>query len=99
MAAEGAAAEEQEAVLLGLQSPAWDALELTPRARALLGYADRLTLRPASVSADDIAPLRAAGLDDRAIHDACAIVSYFAFVNRIADGLGVELEDGGGAQG
>lgn len=29
---------------------------------------------------------------DRAIHDACAIVAYFAFVNRIADGLGVDLE-------
>ena len=41
----------------------------------------------------DITSLREAGLDDRAIHDACAIVSYFAFVNRIADGLGVELED------
>jgi hypothetical protein len=33
------------------------------------------------------------GLDDRAIHDLCAIVAYFNFVNRIADGLGVELED------
>jgi alkylhydroperoxidase family enzyme len=40
----------------------------------------------------DIESLREVGLDDRAIHDACAIVSYFAFVNRIADGLGVELE-------
>jgi len=37
--------------------------------------------------------LRAAGFDDAAIHDACAIVAYFAFVNRTADGLGVELED------
>jgi alkylhydroperoxidase family enzyme len=44
------------------------------------------------VTADDVARLRAAGFDDRAIHDACAIVAYFAFVNRIADGLGVELE-------
>jgi alkylhydroperoxidase family enzyme len=41
----------------------------------------------------DIGRLRAAGFDDRAIHDLCAIVAYFAFVNRIADGLGVELED------
>jgi hypothetical protein len=28
-----------------------------------------------------------------AIHDVCAIASYYAFVNRIADGLGVELEE------
>ncbi len=40
----------------------------------------------------DAMALRTAGFDDRAIHDACAIVAYFAFVNRIADGLGVELE-------
>ena len=45
------------------------------------------------MGADDIGALRAAGLDDRAIHDACAIIAYFAFVNRIADGLGVELEN------
>lgn len=65
---------------------------LTARERALLAYADRLTLTPGDVTATDVHPLRAAGLDDRAIHDACAIVAYFAFVNRIADGLGVELE-------
>ena len=47
---------------------------------------------PSTIARDDIDALRAEGLDDRAIHDACAIVAYFAFVNRIADGLGVELE-------
>jgi uncharacterized peroxidase-related enzyme len=65
---------------------------LTPRERALLTYTDKLTLAPASIRATDIVPLRDAGLDDRGIHDACAIIAYFAFVNRIADGLGVELE-------
>ncbi len=59
---------------------------------ALLTYAERLTRAPAAVDGSDIERLRAAGFGDRAIHDACAIVSYFAFVNRIADGLGVELE-------
>jgi uncharacterized peroxidase-related enzyme len=67
-------------------------LALSSRERALLAYADRLTLAPATVRREDVAALRAAGLDDRGIHDACAIVAYFAFVNRIADGLGVELE-------
>lgn len=50
-------------------------------------------MTPAAISSDDVQRLRAVGFDDRAIHDACAIVAYFAFVNRIADGLGVELED------
>ncbi|MEZ4456213.1 MAG: hypothetical protein R2882_06640 [Gemmatimonadales bacterium] len=58
-------------------------------------YAEQLTTRPAGVTAADIGALRAAGLDDRAIHDACVIVAYFAYVNRIADGLGVELESEG----
>ena len=47
---------------------------------------------PGSVGAEDVQQLRERGMDDRAIHDACAIVAYFAFVNRMADGLGVELE-------
>jgi alkylhydroperoxidase family enzyme len=61
---------------------------------ALLRYAERLTRDPGSIRHGDVAPLRAAGFDDRAIHDACSIVAYFAFVNRIADGLGVDLEPG-----
>lgn len=62
------------------------------RERALLRYADKLTDTPGAVGVEDVARLREAGLDDRAIHDACAVVAYFAFVNRIADGLGVEIE-------
>jgi len=63
--------------------------------RAMLEYAEKLTLRPAEVSRADADALRAAGFDDRAIHDICAVTAYFAFVNRIADGLGVELEGSG----
>ncbi len=40
----------------------------------------------------DLAPLRDAGLDDRAILDLAMLVGYYAYVNRIADALGVELE-------
>jgi alkylhydroperoxidase family enzyme len=49
-------------------------------------------MAPTAIGATDIARLRDVGLTDLAIHDACAVVGYFAFVNRIADGLGVELE-------
>jgi alkylhydroperoxidase family enzyme len=58
----------------------------------LLAYADLLTVTPYAVTREHIDALRAAGYDDRAIHDACAIIGYFAFVNRVADGLGVQLE-------
>ena len=58
----------------------------------MLDYAIKLTRTPGEMSAVDVDSLRERGFDDRAIHDICAIISYFAFVNRIADGLGVELE-------
>lgn len=45
------------------------------------------------MNADDIEALRAAGFDDRAIHDATQIASYFNYINRIADALHVEQED------
>lgn len=64
----------------------------TARELAILGYVDRVTVAPASVTESDLVPLRDAGLDDRGIHDVCSIAAYYAFANRIADGLGVELE-------
>ena len=36
--------------------------------------------------------LRAAGFDDVAIHDAAQVVAYFAYINRLAEALGVEPE-------
>jgi alkylhydroperoxidase family enzyme len=58
----------------------------------MLDYAVKLTHEPWSITRDDIDRLRAAGFDDRGIHDICAVIAYYAFVNRIADGLGVEVE-------
>lgn len=66
--------------------------QLAPRLQALCTYALKLTREPAAVTEADVAALRAVGLDDRAIVDANQVVSYFNYVNRIADGLGVELE-------
>lgn len=66
---------------------------MTERERALLTYADKLTATPAQMVEADLAPLRAAGLSDRAILEANLVVAYFAYANRIADGLGITLED------
>jgi NAD(P)H-hydrate epimerase len=41
---------------------------------------------------EDLDALREHGLDDRAIVDANQVVAYYNYVNRVADGLGVELE-------
>lgn len=51
-----------------------------------------LQLTRSRTTADHVESLRAAGLDDRAILDLCQVVAYFNFVNRMADGLGVEME-------
>lgn len=69
------------------------AAALDPRRRALVEMAVRLTRSPAAVVEDDLAKMREAGLSDEAIHDATAVIAYFNFVNRIALGLGVEIED------
>lgn len=64
------------------------------REKALLAYAAKLTLTPKDITKDDIRDLKDAGLSDEEILRANLIASYFNFSNRIALGLGVELEDG-----
>ncbi len=66
---------------------------LLPRQRALLDYADKLTRTPGEMNESDLAPLRQAGLSDRAILDLNQTVAYYAYVNRVADGLGVVLDE------
>ena len=65
---------------------------LTGRERAIGGYATKLTLTPWEMEEADLDPLRREGLSDRDILDVNLITSYFAYVNRIADGLGIALE-------
>jgi uncharacterized peroxidase-related enzyme len=62
--------------------------------RALCDYATKLTRTPAAITQADIDRLRSLGLSDGAISDACEVISYFNYINRIADGLGVDLEPG-----
>lgn len=78
--------------LLGALATDYRTASLVPADRAMLDYAVKLTRSPSQISSDDVERLRQAGFDDRAIHDVCAITGYYAFVNRMADGLGVELE-------
>ena len=66
---------------------------LAPGDRAMLDYAAKLTLTPWDMEAKDVEALRDAGHSDTAILDINQLTSYYAFVNRLADGLGVELED------
>ncbi|MBM3997160.1 MAG: peroxidase [Planctomycetes bacterium] len=57
--------------------------------RAMLDYTAKLTLHPAQVTRDDVERLRSVGFSDQAILQINLIASWFNYINRVADGLGV----------
>ncbi len=62
---------------------------LSPQDRAMLDYTATLTRTPAQVAIQDVEALRGVGFDDRAILQINLIASWFNYINRVADGLGV----------
>jgi uncharacterized peroxidase-related enzyme len=64
--------------------------DLSEREEALVHYATTLTQAPASIQEEAVERLRRTGLDDEEILQANMITAYFNFVNRIAEGLGVD---------
>ena len=58
----------------------------------MLDYCVKLSREPWAMVEADVEALRAEGFDDAGILDVCQVTSYYAFANRLADGLGVELE-------
>ncbi len=56
-------------------------------------YVEKLTLKPWEMSEADVSALRKSGFSDSAILDINQVTGYYAYVNRLADGLGVELEE------
>jgi uncharacterized peroxidase-related enzyme len=65
---------------------------LDHRRMAMLRYAMKLTMTPQSMKPSDVDSLREAGFSDIDILHIAEVVAYYAYVNRIADGLGVALE-------
>ena len=57
--------------------------------RAMLDYVVKLTKDATKVSPEDHANLKAAGFDDRGILQITLIASWFNYINRVADALGV----------
>jgi uncharacterized peroxidase-related enzyme len=66
---------------------------ISEKRKAMLRYAVKLTVEPASVTAEDVQTLRSAGFGDIDILHIAEVVAYYAYANRIADGLGIPLED------
>ena len=64
---------------------------LDPEDQAMLGFAVKLTLEPASMERADVVGLRDAGFDDAEILSIVLITGLVNFMNRLAQGLGVDV--------
>jgi uncharacterized peroxidase-related enzyme len=59
------------------------------RDRVMLDFAVQLTRDATKITREDHAKLKAAGFDDRGILQITLIASWFNYINRVADALGV----------
>ncbi len=67
--------------------------DLTPADRALCDWATKMTLTPGAMNEADVEKLREHGFSDDAITVAAQVIGYFNYINRVADGLGVDDEE------
>jgi uncharacterized peroxidase-related enzyme len=65
---------------------------LSGREVALLDFAVKLTKEPSGIRQRDLDTLRSHGFIDEELVDAVQCISYFNFINRVLDGLGVDPE-------
>ena len=71
----------------------WHTAGLSDRRLAMLDYAIKLTVSPGEVTEEDVQSLRDHGFEDIDILHIAEVTAYFAYANRIADGLGISMED------
>lgn len=67
--------------------------ELSPADRELVDFTVRLTAAAYKIQPEDLARLRAVGFDDVGILQITLIASWFNYINRVADALGVGRPD------
>ena len=65
---------------------------ISPQDRVMLDYVVKLTKDATKVWKDDIEGLRTAGFNDQGILQITLIASWFNYINRVADALGVGRE-------
>jgi uncharacterized peroxidase-related enzyme len=65
---------------------------ITTQERVMVDFVVKLTKDATKIWKDDIEGLRAAGFDDRGILQITLIASWFNYINRVADALGVGRE-------
>jgi len=78
--------------LAGAVEANWRTAPIDAKRKAMLTFAVKLTVTPGAMTPDDAQQLRDNGFSDRDILDITEVVAYYAYANRIADGLGIETE-------
>lgn len=71
----------------------FESAAISDKRKAMLRYALKLTKDPAGMVESDVVGLRDAGFTDVDILHVVEVTAYYAYANRIADGLGIPLED------
>jgi len=69
----------------------WRTAPISEPLRAMLGFIEKLTLRPAELTRADADAVRAAGVSDEAIVDAIHVAALFNMIVRLADALGWDV--------
>jgi uncharacterized peroxidase-related enzyme len=69
----------------------WRTAPIDERLRAMLGFIEKLTLRPDELTSADADAVRAAGVTDDAIVDAIHVAALFSMIVRLADSLGWDV--------
>ena len=74
----------------------WRTAPIDDRTRAMLGFLEKLTLTPESLTVADVGPLRQAGLGDAAIEDAIHVCTLFSVYDRLADSFEFDIPEQAG---
>lgn len=89
------ATAEQLGVAVGTVERLVEDIDLAPVSesmRPVLRYAEKLTNEPSGVTKADADAILAAGWNETAIYHAVAVTALFNFMNRLVEGLGIELD-------
>ncbi len=70
----------------------YESAEISEQDRAMLDYSLKLTKDATRIGREDHDKLRAVGFDDTGILQITLIASWFNYINRVADALGVGRE-------
>jgi uncharacterized peroxidase-related enzyme len=66
--------------------------EVPEKMKPVLSYVRKLTERPAGLTKADADAVLAAGWDETALYHTVAVAALFNFMNRLVEGLGIELD-------